>query len=174
MPPVLLSKVFSRFSGQPEAWSGARIARIISSLFSDRMISCVVNGNVSLAAPFQRLSGDARSMGSDSSHSAKTSDIRRNGGCCPTPVKRYSAWIARWIRMHLIHLLGECLKQWKTSLAVFGRLAETGQVSGSGGYPCLSFIYPGMAGRYRIRMKKSVLSATGKQLWCYFPIHLSD
>ena len=44
-PPVLLSKVFSRFSGQPDAWSGARIARIIATLFSDRMVSCVVDGN---------------------------------------------------------------------------------------------------------------------------------
>jgi hypothetical protein len=138
--PVLISQVFSRFSGQPEAWSRARIAGIISSLFSDRMISCVVNGNVSLQhhssvfleAPDQwdLIQVIPRKRLASGEMEAVVETCRKIFGLdCPVDQDA------------LIHFLGERLKQWKASLAAFARMAETGKYPGAAEIrDCLSFI----------------------------------
>jgi len=138
--PVSLAKVFSRFSDQPDAWSGARIARIISSLFSDRMISCVVNGDASLQhhssvfleAPdqWERIQVIPRKRLEPCELEAVVDTCRKIFGqkifgqkifgmACPPDQE------------DLTHFLGGCLKQWKALLAGFGRLAETGQYPGA-------------------------------------------
>ncbi len=139
-PPVLLSKVFSRFSGQPEAWSGARIAGAISCLFSNRMISCVVNGDVSLQhhasvfleAPDQwdRIHLIPRKRPAPGEMAAIVETCQKIFGMgCPLD------------QDELTHYLGECLKQWKTSLDAFARLAETGKYPGAADIrSCLSYI----------------------------------
>jgi len=139
-PPVSLSVVFSRFSGQPEAWSGARIVRIISSLFSDRMISCVVNGTVSLQhhssvfleSPelWDRIQLIPRKRLTPGEIAAVSETCQKVFGMdCPMDQDA------------LTNYIGECLKRWKTSLAVFARLAETGRYPGAADIrACLSFI----------------------------------
>jgi len=139
-PPVLLSKVFSRFSGHPEAWSGARIARIISSLFSDRMISCMLNGNVLkqqhssvfLESPDQwdRIQVIPRKLLVPCELEAIVETCQMVFGLdCPVD------------QDELTHFLGGCLKQWKASLAAFARLAENGKYPGAAEIrSCLSFI----------------------------------
>lgn len=143
--PVSLSKVFSVFSGQPDAWSGARIARIISSLFSDRMISCVVNGNVFLhhhssvflEAPdqWERIQVIPRKRLSSCELEAVVDTCKNIFGMdCPPD------------QDDLTHFLGGFLKQWKALLAGFGRLAETGQYPGAADIrSCISFIQSWLA-----------------------------
>jgi len=143
--PVLLSTVFSRFSGQPDAWSGARIAGVISRLFSDRMIFCVVNGSVSLQhhasvfleAPDQwdRIHLIARKRLASGEMADVVDTCRKIFGMdCPVDQDA------------LIHFLGECLKQWKTTLAAFARMAETGNCPGAADIrTCLSFIQSWLA-----------------------------
>jgi len=143
--PVSLSKVFSRFSEQPEAWSGARIARVISDLFSDRMITCVMNGHafahhhssVFLEAPdqWERIQVIPRKRLSSWELEAIVDTCRKifGRGCPPD-------------QDDLIHFIGGCLKQWKASLAAFGRLAETGQYPGAADIrSSLSFIQAWLA-----------------------------
>jgi hypothetical protein len=139
-PPVLLSQVFSRFSGQPEAWPWAKIARIISCLFSDRMISCVVNGDVFLQhhssvfleAPDQwdRIRVIPRKRLASGEMEAVVETCQKIFGLdCPEDQDA------------LIHFLGACLKQSKATLAAFGRMAETGKYPGAAEIrDCLSFI----------------------------------
>jgi hypothetical protein len=139
-PPVLLSKVFSRFSGEPEAWSAARIAGIISSLFSDRMISCMVNGNVFLQhhssvfleSPDQwdRIQVIPRKLLVPCELEAIVETCQMIFDLdCPLD------------QDELTHFLVGCLKQWNSSLAAFARLAETGKYPGAAEIrSCLSFI----------------------------------
>jgi hypothetical protein len=143
--PVLLSQVFSRFSGQPEAWSGARFAGIISSLFSDQMISCVANGNVFLQhhssvfleAPDQwdRIQIIPRKRLASGEMEAIVDTCRKIFGPeCPVD------------QDELTHFLGDRLKQWKASLAAFGSLAEIGKYPGSADiHACLSHIQAWLA-----------------------------
>ena len=138
--PVSLSEVFSRFSEQSDAWSGARIARTISSLFSDRMISCVVNGNTSLyhhssvflEAPDQwdRIQVIPRKRLASCEMEAIVDNCQKIFGMdCPSD------------QDDLVHFLGVCLKQWKSLLAGFSSLAETGQYPGAKDIrSCLFFI----------------------------------
>jgi len=144
-PPVLLSQVFSRFSGQPEAWPGARIAGIIASLFSDRMISCVVNGNVSLQhhssvfleAPDQwdRIRVIPRKRLASGEMEAVVETCQKIFGLdCPVDQDA------------LIHFFDGWMKQWKASLAAFGRMAETGKYPGAAEIrACISFIQAWLA-----------------------------
>ena len=149
-PPALLSEVFSRFSEQPEAWSGGKIAGIISSLFSDRMISCRVNGTdfphphagVFLEAfdlwgqirviPRKRLTSGELSAIADTCQrifGQRIFDRDNSGMACPQD------------QDDLILFLVNCLKQWETSLAAYGRLAETGQYPGTEDIrSCRSFV----------------------------------
>ena len=143
--PVLLSKVFSRFSGQPDAWSGARIARIISSLFSDRMISCVVNDNVFLhhhsiafletPDQWERIQVIPRKRLASCELEAVVDTCQKIFGMdCPPD------------QDDLTHFLGGCLKKWKALLAGFGRLSETGLYPGAADIrSCLSFIQAWLA-----------------------------
>jgi hypothetical protein len=143
--PVSLSKVFSRFSEQPDAWSGARIARIISTLFSDRMISCLVNGSVSLhhhssvflEAPdqWERIQVIPRKLLGPCELEAIVDTCQKLCGMdCPPD------------QDDLTHFLCGCLKKWKAFLAGFGRLAETGQYPGSADIrSCISFIQAWLA-----------------------------
>jgi hypothetical protein len=138
--PVSLSKVFSRFSGQPDAWVGARMAGIISGLISDRMISCVVAGNACqqhhsstlLETPdqWERVQLIPRKRLESSELEAIIDTCQKLFGMeCPLD------------QDDLTHFLGGCLKQWKLSLAAFGRMAETGQYPGAADIRfCLSFI----------------------------------
>jgi len=138
--PVLLSEVFSRFSEQSDAWSGARIARTISSLFSDRMISCVVNGNASLyyhssiflEAPdqWERIQVIPRKRLESCEMEAIVDACQKIFGMdCPSD------------QDDLIHFLGVCLKQWESLLASFSNLAETRQYPGAKDIrSCLFFI----------------------------------
>ncbi|MBI5590179.1 MAG: hypothetical protein HY881_06815 [Deltaproteobacteria bacterium] len=139
-PPVTLSKVFSRFSGQPDAWSGARIAEIISCLFSNHMISCSVNGNVFqhhhagvfLETPdqWERILVIPRKRLVSSELDAVVSTCQKIFGMdCPPD------------QDDLAYFLVDCLKQWKASLTGFGRMAEAGQYPGAADIrSCLSFI----------------------------------
>jgi hypothetical protein len=139
-PPVLLSQVFSRFSGQPEAWSGARIAGVIAGLFSDRMIACVVHGDVPLQhhssafleAPdqWERIHVIPRKRPAPGEMQAIVNTCQKLfGPDCPTDQDA------------LIHFLGECLKHRKASLVAFARPAETGKYPGAAEIrACLSFI----------------------------------
>ena len=143
--PVLLSEVFRRFSGQPDAWSGARIVRIISSLLSDRMISCVVNGkdslnhhsSVFLETPdqWERIQVIPRKRLEPCDLEAIVDTCQKIFGMdCPQD------------QDDLIHFVGGCLKQWKASLAGFGRLAESRQYPGATDIrSCLSFIQSWLA-----------------------------
>jgi hypothetical protein len=142
---VLLSEVFSRFSGQPDAWSGARIARIISSLFSDRMISCMVNDNVFLhhhssaflEAPdqWERIQVIPRKRLTSCELEAIVDTCENIFGVdCPPG------------QDDLTHFLGGFLKQWKALLVGFGRLAETGQYPGAADiHSCISIIQAWLA-----------------------------
>ena len=139
-PPVSLSVVFSRFSGQPEAWSGARIARVISSLCSDRMIFCVMKGNVSpnphssvfLETPdqWEQIQVIPRKRLASHELEAVVCTCQTIFGMdCPPD------------QDDLVHFLDGGMNQWKTSLTAFGRLAETGQYPGAADIrTCLSFI----------------------------------
>jgi hypothetical protein len=139
-PPVRLSKVFCRFSEQPDAWPGARIARIISSLISDRMISCVVDGNACLQHHIDVLLEDPDQWERvqiiprkrlQSCELGAIIDTCQNIFCMECPLDQDD----------LTHFLVGFLKQWKLSLAAFGRLAETGQYPGAADIRfCLSFI----------------------------------
>jgi hypothetical protein len=138
--PVLLSKVFSRFSGQPEAWSGARIAGTISSLFSDRMISCMINGNISLQhhssvfleSPDQwdRIHVMPRKRLASCEMEGIVDTCQKIFGLdCPVAQDELTLFLV------------ERLKQWKASLAAFARLAESGKYPGAADIrSCLSFI----------------------------------
>ena len=137
---VMLSEVFARFSGQPHSWFGSRIAGIISALFSDRMISCVLNGKslphhhacVFLETPdqWERIQVVPRNRLESSEMEAVVGTCRKIFGMdCPLD------------QDDLLHFLGDCLKEWRASLAGFGRLSETGQYPGSADIRfCLSFI----------------------------------
>ncbi len=144
-PPVSLSKVFSRFSGQPDAWSGARIARIIATLFSDRMISCVVDGNAFLhhhssafletPDQWERIELIPRKRLTSSEMAAVFNTCQKLFGInCPPD------------QDDLTLFLDGCLKQWKISLAAFGRLSESGQYPGAKDiHACISFIQKWLA-----------------------------
>jgi len=148
--PVFLSEVFSRFSGQTDAWSGARIARIISSLCSDRLISCVVNGKVSLHHHSSVFLEEP-----DQWERIQVIPRKRLGPCeleavVDTCQKVFGQKIIGMDRPpdqeDLTHFLDGCLKQWKASLAGYGRLAETGQYPGAADIrSCISFIQKWLA-----------------------------
>jgi hypothetical protein len=142
--PVFLSKVFSRFSGPPDAWSSARIARIISSLICDRMVSCAIDDNACqqhcsslLEAPdqWERVQLIPRKRLESSEFGAVIDTCQKIFGIeCPLD------------QDDLTLFLDGCLKQWKASLAAFGRLAETGQYPGAADICyCLSFIQEWLA-----------------------------
>ena len=143
--PIWLSTVFSRFSGQPDAWSGARSVRIISSLFSDRMISCVLNGNV-----FLHHHSSAFLETPDQWERIQVIPRKRLASCELEAVvdtcKNISGMDCPPDQDDLTHFFGGFLKQWKTLLAGFGRLAETGKYPGAEDIrSCISFIQAWLA-----------------------------
>lgn len=139
-PPVLLSQVFSRFSGQPHAWSGDRIVSAVSDLLSDRLVSCVIDGDVYLhhhscvflemPDQWERIELIPRKRLTFGEMAAVFDTCRKIFGInCPPD------------QDDLTRFLCSCLKQWKISLAAFVRLAESGPYPGADDvHACISFI----------------------------------
>ncbi len=139
-PPVLLSQVFSRFSDQPETWTGARIAGIISSLFSDRMISCLLDGNASLqqhSSVFLEASDQWGRIHVVPRKRLQAGEMQAVAGTC----KMLFGSDCPADQDALTHFLSKCIKQRKASLAAFARLTEAGKYPGAEQIrACLSFI----------------------------------
>lgn len=138
--PIFFSDVFSWFSGQSDAWSGGRFARSISTLFSDHMISCVMDGNtylshhssIFLEAPDQwaRIQVIPRKR-------LSVEELEEVVALC----RSILGMDCLADQDELTHFLIGCLNRWKSSLTVFNSLAEAGRYPGAADIrSCFSFI----------------------------------
>ena len=138
--PICLSELFTWFSQSTGDRSGGRFVRCVSALFSDRMISCVMNGDMRLSHHssffledthgWDRIQVMARRRLSPEALVEVVACCRVFGGMgCPADQDDLSRYLL------------DSLNRWTSMLASFGRKGR------AGGYPglediqfCLEFI----------------------------------
>lgn len=148
--PVSLHQVFTHFTLPPLQWTGARFARTVSGLFSERLICCCspdsdsvpLTSGVFLETPDQwdRIRVLPRKRLPPDEMAEVAADCRRIfGDDCPGDPD------------DLVRHLDRLLKQWKTLLAGFGKQAAAGKYPGSADIcACIAYIqdWQGLPGPY--------------------------